>query len=92
MICAVVAALKQSGTMLSDRKGKLVVPIWKEKGDPQNCNNHSSVALMNSPSLAKAAETQAVPLPLPLSPVRQTFPKKAKFIAVGKEHQVSFCY
>ena len=36
--------------ILSDWKERLVVPIWKEKGDRRDCNNCHGITLLSVPS------------------------------------------
>ncbi|KAG0725535.1 Alpha-N-acetylglucosaminidase [Chionoecetes opilio] len=46
---AVLTAVWQSGTIPPDWKRGLVVPIWKGKGDRQDCNNYRSITLLSVP-------------------------------------------
>ena len=46
---AVLSAIWQSGTIPSDWKKGLVVPIWKGKGDRQDCNNYRGITLLSVP-------------------------------------------
>ncbi|KAG0730184.1 LINE-1 retrotransposable element ORF2 protein [Chionoecetes opilio] len=46
---AVLTAVWQSGTIPPDWKRGLVVPIWKGKGDRQDCNNYRGITLLNVP-------------------------------------------
>ncbi|KAG0720925.1 LINE-1 retrotransposable element ORF2 protein [Chionoecetes opilio] len=46
---AVLAAVWQSGTIPPDWKRGLVVPIWKGKGDRQDCNNYRGITLLSVP-------------------------------------------
>ncbi|KAG0720560.1 Nucleotide exchange factor SIL1 [Chionoecetes opilio] len=46
---AVLTAMWQSGTIPPDWKRGLVVPIWKGKGDRQDCNNYRSITLLSVP-------------------------------------------
>ncbi|KAG0724748.1 LINE-1 retrotransposable element ORF2 protein [Chionoecetes opilio] len=46
---AVLTAVWQSGTIPPDWKRGLVVPIWKGKGDRQDCNNYRSITLFSVP-------------------------------------------
>ena len=45
---AVLTAVWHSGTIPPEKKG-LVVPIWKEKGDRQDCNNYRKITLLSVP-------------------------------------------
>ena len=45
----VVAAVWQSGIIPTDWKRGLVVPIWKGKGDRQDCSNYRGVTLLSVP-------------------------------------------
>ncbi len=47
---AVLTAFWQSGTIPSDWKRGLVVPIWKGKGCRQDCNNYRGITLLSVPS------------------------------------------
>ncbi|KAG0730593.1 Retrovirus-related Pol polyprotein from type-2 retrotransposable element R2DM [Chionoecetes opilio] len=46
---AVLTAVWQSGTIPPDWKRRLVVPIWKGKGDRQDCNNYHGITLLSVP-------------------------------------------
>ena len=46
---AVLTAIWQSGTIPPDWKRGLVVPIWKGKGDRQDCNNYRGITLLSVP-------------------------------------------
>ncbi|KAG0727408.1 Craniofacial development protein 2 [Chionoecetes opilio] len=46
---AVLTAVWQSGTIPPDWKRGLVVPIWKGKGDRQDCNNYRGITLLSVP-------------------------------------------
>ena len=46
---AVLTAVWHSGTIPSDWKKELVVPIWKGKGDRQDCNNCRGLTLLSVP-------------------------------------------
>ncbi|KAG0718661.1 Transposon TX1 uncharacterized protein [Chionoecetes opilio] len=46
---AVLTAVWQSGTIPPDWKRGLVVPIWKGKGDRQDCNNYRCITLLSVP-------------------------------------------
>lgn len=46
---AVLTAVWQSGTIPSDWTKGLVVPIWKGKGDRQDCNNYRGITLLSVP-------------------------------------------
>ena len=46
---AVLVAVWQTGTIPSDWKKGLVVPIWKGKGDRQDCNNYRGITLLSVP-------------------------------------------
>ncbi|KAG0724898.1 Transposon TX1 uncharacterized protein [Chionoecetes opilio] len=46
---AVLIAVWQSGTIPPDWKRGLVVPIWKWKGDRQDCNNYRGITLLSVP-------------------------------------------
>ena len=46
---AVLSAVWQSGTIPPDWKRGLVVPIWKGKGDRQDCNNYRGITLLSVP-------------------------------------------
>ncbi|KAG0714390.1 hypothetical protein GWK47_014255 [Chionoecetes opilio] len=46
---AVLTAMWQSNTIPPDWKRGLVVPIWKGKGDPQDCNNYPGITLLSVP-------------------------------------------
>ncbi|KAG0723665.1 Dipeptidase 3 [Chionoecetes opilio] len=46
---AVLTAVWQSGTIPPDWKRGLVVPIWKGKGDRQDCNNYRGITLFSVP-------------------------------------------
>ncbi|KAG0721870.1 Ankyrin repeat and SOCS box protein 3 [Chionoecetes opilio] len=46
---AVLTAVWQSGTIPPDWKRGLVVPIWKGKGDRQDCNNYHGITLLSVP-------------------------------------------
>ncbi|KAG0716601.1 LINE-1 reverse transcriptase [Chionoecetes opilio] len=46
---AVLTAVWQSGTIPPDWKRRLVVPIWKGKGDSQDCNNYRGITLLSVP-------------------------------------------
>ena len=50
MICglhAVLTAVWHSGTIPPDWKRGLVVPIWKGKGNLQDCNNYRGITLIS---------------------------------------------
>ena len=52
MICglhAVLTAVWHSGTIPPDWKKGLVVPIWKGKGERQDCNNYHGITLLSIP-------------------------------------------
>ena len=52
MICglhAVLTAVWHSGTIPPNWKKGLVVPIWKGKGDHQDCNNYRGITLLSIP-------------------------------------------
>ena len=42
-----LSAVWQSGTIPPDWKRGLVVPIWKGKGDRQDCNNYRGITLFS---------------------------------------------
>ncbi|KAG0720355.1 Protein lin-10 [Chionoecetes opilio] len=46
---AVLTAVWQSSTIPPDWKRGLVVPIWKGKGDRQDCNNYHGITLLSVP-------------------------------------------
>ncbi|KAG0714105.1 LINE-1 retrotransposable element ORF2 protein [Chionoecetes opilio] len=46
---AVLTAVWQSGTIPPDWKRGLVIPIWKGKGDRQDCNNYRGITLLSIP-------------------------------------------
>ena len=46
---AVLTAVWHSITISPDWKRGLVVPIWKDKGDPQDCNNYREITLLSVP-------------------------------------------
>ena len=46
---AVLTAVWHSGTIPLDWKTGLVVPIWKGKGDRQDCNNYCGITLLSIP-------------------------------------------
>ncbi|KAG0723026.1 LINE-1 retrotransposable element ORF2 protein [Chionoecetes opilio] len=46
---AALTAVWQSGTIPPDWKRGLVVPIWKGKGDRQDCNNYRGITLLSVP-------------------------------------------
>ncbi len=46
---AVLSAVLQFGTIPPDWKRGLVVPIWKGKGDRQDCNNYRGITLLSMP-------------------------------------------
>ena len=46
---AVLTAVWHSGTIPPDWKRGLVIPIWKGKGDRQNCNNYHRIMLLSVP-------------------------------------------
>ncbi|KAG0718623.1 Transient receptor potential channel pyrexia [Chionoecetes opilio] len=46
---AVLTVVWQSGTIPPDWKRGLVVPIWKGKGDRQDCNNYRGITLLSVP-------------------------------------------
>ena len=46
---AVLTAVWHSGTIPPDWKKGLVVPIWKGKGDRQDCNNYRGITLLSVP-------------------------------------------
>ena len=46
---AVLTAVWHSGTIPPDRKKGLVVPIWKVKGDPQDCSYYRGITLLSVP-------------------------------------------
>ena len=46
---AVLTAVWQTGTVPPDWKRGLVVPIWKGKGDRQDCNNYRGITLLSVP-------------------------------------------
>ena len=52
MICglhAVLTVVCHSGTIPPDWKKGLIVPIWKGKGDRQDCNNYHGITLLSVP-------------------------------------------
>lgn len=69
-----LSTIWQTGNIFPDRRRKLVVPIWKIKGDWQDCNSYGGITLpsvlgwvfghlllmWNLISLAKASNTEAV--------------------------------
>ena len=46
---AVLTAVWYSGNIPPDWKKGLVVPIWKGKGDRQDCNNYRAITLLSVP-------------------------------------------
>ena len=46
---AVLTAVWHSGTIPPDWKRGLVIPIWKGKGDHQDCNNYRRIMLLSIP-------------------------------------------
>ena len=46
---AVLTAVCHSGTIPPDWKKGLVIPIWKRKGDCQDCNNYVGITLLSVP-------------------------------------------
>ena len=46
---AVLIAVWHSGTIPPDWKRGLVIPIWKDKGDRQDCNNYRRITLHSVP-------------------------------------------
>ena len=46
---AVLVAVWHSGAIPPDWKRGLVVPIWKGKGDRQDCNNYRGITLLSVP-------------------------------------------
>ena len=46
---AVFCAAWKTGMIPTDWKSGLVVPLWKEKGDRQECNNYRWVTLLSVP-------------------------------------------
>lgn len=46
---AVLTAVWQSGTFPPDWTRGLVIPIWKGKGDRQDCNNYRGITLLSVP-------------------------------------------
>ena len=46
---AVLTAVLHSGSIPSDWKRRLVVPIWISKGDRQDCNNYRGITLLSVP-------------------------------------------
>ncbi|XP_045104434.1 uncharacterized protein LOC123499968 [Portunus trituberculatus] len=46
---AVLTALWHSGTIPPDWKNGLVIPIWKGKGDRQDCSNCRGITLLSEP-------------------------------------------
>ena len=46
---AVLCAVWRTGTIPPDWKRGLVVPIWKGKGDRQDCNNYRGITLLSVP-------------------------------------------
>ena len=46
---AVLTAVWQTGTIPPDWKRGLVIPIWKGKGDRQDCNNYRGITLLSVP-------------------------------------------
>ena len=46
---AVLTAVWHSGTIPLDWKKGLVVPIWKGKGDRQDCSNYRGITLLSVP-------------------------------------------
>ena len=45
----VLTAVCHSSTVPTDWKQGLVVPIWKGKGDRQDCNNYRGITLLSMP-------------------------------------------
>ena len=45
----VLTAIWYSGTIPPDWKRGLIVPIWKGKGDRQDCNNYRRIMLLSIP-------------------------------------------
>ena len=45
----VLTAVWHSGAIPSDWKRGLVIPIWKGKGDCQDCNNYCGITLLSVP-------------------------------------------
>ena len=45
----VMTAVWHSGTIPPDWKKGLVIPIWKGKGDLQDCNNYHGITLLSVP-------------------------------------------
>ena len=48
-VAAVLTAVWHSGTILPDWKRGLVVSIWKDKGDHQDCSNYCRITLLSAP-------------------------------------------
>ena len=46
---AVLCSPWNTGIIRTDWKRGLVVPLWKEKGDHQDCNNYRGVTLLSGP-------------------------------------------
>ena len=46
---AVLCSAWKTGIIPTDRKRGLVVPLWKRKGDRQDCNNYRGVTLLSVP-------------------------------------------
>ena len=46
---AVLCSAWNTGIILTDWKRVLVVPLWKGKGDHQDCNNYRGVTLLSVP-------------------------------------------
>ena len=46
---AVLSAVWQTGAIPPDWKKGLVIPIWKGKGDRQDCNNYRGITLLSVP-------------------------------------------
>ena len=44
---AVLTAVWHSGTIPPDWKKGLVIPIWKRKGDHQDCSNYRGITLLS---------------------------------------------
>jgi len=45
---AVLCSLWNTGIIPTDWKRGLVIPLWKGKGDPQDCNNYPGVMLLSA--------------------------------------------
>ena len=45
---AVLTAVWHSGTIPSHWKKGLIIPIWKGRGDDQDCNNYRGITLLSA--------------------------------------------